>query len=276
MQDFEVIYCDDASKDDSALLATSWLDQHSFTERRIIHQENRGVCRTLNEALAKSRGTYIQYIACDDVLLSDKLKRQTQILEASDPDVAVVYSDVQTIDEAGNVTDAVFFPNVIPPPGEDSEQFHRRLLLRGNFIPAMSTIIRRCAIEAVGGLDEELRYEDWDLWLRLSDQFEFTYSDYVSAQYRVLPTGLHTQIGNKDTYWILRKHIHEPEVRAHIQWMITDLHDHGQLDAKTRQDYLSWASKFPETDKLRRQLIKFRVPGVVCRILSDFKSKVCR
>ena len=205
------------------------------------------------------------------MLLPEKLALQTQILEASEPDVAVVYSDVQTIDEGGNVTDVVFFPNAMPPPGESSEQFHRRLLLRGNFIPGMSTIIRRRAIEAVGGFDEELRYEDWDLWLRLSNQFEFKYSDYVSAQYRVLPTGLHTQIGKRDTYWILRKHIHEPEVRAHIQWMITDLHDHGQLDAKTRQDYLSWASEFPETDKLRRQLIKFRIPGVVCRILSEFK-----
>ena len=47
--------------------------------------------------------------------------------------------------------------------------------------------------------------------------------------------GLHTQIYKGDTYWILRKHIHEPEVRARIHWIVTALHGHGQLDATTGQ-----------------------------------------
>lgn len=41
-------------------------------------------------------------------------------------------------------------------------------MLKGNLIVVNSTLVRRIAIEKVGGFDETLiSTEDWDLWLRL-------------------------------------------------------------------------------------------------------------
>jgi hypothetical protein len=64
------------------------------------------------------------------------------------------------------------------------------LLLQGNFIPAMSTMVRRECYERVGLYDEQLTYEDFDMWLRISQHYDFVFSPVISAKYRVLPTSM--------------------------------------------------------------------------------------
>jgi hypothetical protein len=58
------------------------------------------------------------------------------------------------------------------------------VLLDGNFIPAMTTLIRRSCYDQVGLYDENLRLEDWDMWLRLARHYSFLYSPTPSARYR--------------------------------------------------------------------------------------------
>src|SRR5262249_42704916 len=49
-----------------------------------------------------------------------------------------------------------------------------------------ATLIRREALESVGGYDERLdAYEDWDIYLRLSLDWRLTYADCLSARYRI-------------------------------------------------------------------------------------------
>jgi len=60
------------------------------------------------------------------------------------------------------------------------------MLLQGNFIPAMTTLIRRSMLSEVGPYDERLCYEDFDMWLRLSQHTDFVFSDYISAKYRIV------------------------------------------------------------------------------------------
>ena len=103
LQDFELIYCDDASKDRSVEGATEWLDRHHPDAQRIIHAENRGFCRTLNEALDLCSGKYLQIIACDDILMPEKFQRQVAMLDDADERVAVVMSDMAVIDTDGRL-----------------------------------------------------------------------------------------------------------------------------------------------------------------------------
>ena len=60
----------------------------------------------------------------------------------------------------------------------------------GNFIPAMTTLIRRECFDRVGVYDENLFYEDWDMWLRISQSYEFAYSEKVAAKYRLVSTSM--------------------------------------------------------------------------------------
>ena len=54
----------------------------------------------------------------------------------------------------------------------------------------MSTLIRRSAIEAVGGYDERLTYEDYDMWLRLAARYEFAWLPGRVARYRIVSTSM--------------------------------------------------------------------------------------
>ena len=64
-------------------------------------------------------------------------------------------------------------------------------LVFGNFIPAISPMIRRKTLETVGWFDETLTaMEDWDLWLRLSLAAEARYLPAVLATYRIQAEGM--------------------------------------------------------------------------------------
>lgn len=188
-QDFELIVTDDFSCDKSALLIDSWIKDNFPSARFICHKENKGVCKTLNEALRLARGRYVAMIATDDLWMPDKLKIQFAKMQHSPLSVGVIYSDSYQIDASGQLIEGMFIhshsPDIEFPEGQLLE-----ILARRNFIPAMSTLIRMECFERVGFYDESLVFEDWDMWLRIASHFQFQFSEYVSAKYRILPTSL--------------------------------------------------------------------------------------
>lgn len=188
-QDFELIVTDDCSKDNSPEIISNWLERHYPQAKFIRHEKNAGLCRTLNEALGQAHGQFIAMIATDDTWEPDKLRVQLEMISSCGEDVAVVYSDAYQMDETGKRLDKNFLEThgiVGPPP--HGEIFSR--MADGNFIPAMATLIRRKALDNVGGYDESLTYEDFDMWLRLSDRYKFAYLPGQVANYRIVSTSI--------------------------------------------------------------------------------------
>ena len=188
-QDFQLIVTDDCSKDDSAQLIENWLRVHRPDALFIRHSVNMGLCKTLNEALAKSRGEFISMIATDDAWEPDKIERQLAVAAQSGKQVAVVYSDASRMDEDGARLDKSFIESHTPECTRPSGAVFAELATR-NFIPAMSTLIRRQALVDVGMYDERLAYEDYDMWLRLASKHEFVYCPAVVARYRIVATSM--------------------------------------------------------------------------------------
>ena len=188
-QHFQLIVTDDASSDRSAEMIASWLATHKPDAIFIRRSENVGLCKILNQAVACSTGTYISMIATDDVWEASKIEAQLGVMRACTSSVAVVYSDAIQIDEAGARLAKDFIdeqrPDFTPPSGRIFAA-----LAHDNFIPAMATLIRRDAIESVGGYDERLLFEDYDMWLRLARRYEFVFIDAKLARYRVVSTSL--------------------------------------------------------------------------------------
>lgn len=188
-QDFELIVTDDASRDGSAELIAQWLREHRPDAYFIRHTVNAGLCRTLNEALARARGEFICMVATDDCWEPDRLERHMAVMATQPEQVAVVYSDAAQMDEDGKLLPLGFIEDhrsgFTPPSGKLFP-----VLADGNFIPAMAATIRRSALAAVGGYDERLTYEDYDMWLRLSAQFEFVFCPGIVARYRIVSTSL--------------------------------------------------------------------------------------
>lgn len=188
LQDFELLIVDDASTDRSVELIRAWIRQHGVDCRLVVHERNQGLCRTLNAALAMVNGRYLAKISTDDVWMPQKLEIQLRQMQALPESIAVLYGDAIMIDESGAVLEKRFLDahGIQTPPVGDLLP----VLLRRNFLPSMTTMLRTDALRRVGGYDERLVYEDWDMWLRLAQRYEFAFCDYVSARYRIVENSM--------------------------------------------------------------------------------------
>lgn len=75
-QNKEIIIIDDGSKDNSLKVAKKFEDNNV----KIYTQKNKGSCYTRNRAFDLSSGDFIQYLDADDLLSTDKIKSQINII----------------------------------------------------------------------------------------------------------------------------------------------------------------------------------------------------
>jgi glycosyltransferase involved in cell wall biosynthesis len=180
----QLIIVDDCSSDESVATIDRWLHENRINCTFIQHQNNQGICKTVNEALSLATGKYISPLACDDVWLPDKIARQVEIMESQPDDVGVIYSDAFQIDEEGQTLPDM----LIASCRRVTEMPQGRILkslLEGNFIAAQTTLVRRSCYDKVGLYDENLPWEDWDMWMRMARHYSFIYSPIPFAKYRV-------------------------------------------------------------------------------------------
>jgi glycosyltransferase involved in cell wall biosynthesis len=220
-RDVEVIVMDDASTDGTAERIRAWAARTGFPATYVFHDENRGVCACRNEALALARGTYLASAACDDVYEPDRLERQVAFFDSMPTEVALIFSDARRIDRDGAQLSPSLLRDTASWPPVEGRIFHR--LLRKNTVVACAAMVRCQAVLDVGGWDEGIVIDDWDLWLRLAERFEVRYCPGVLARYRIVPTSLaHDPARATDRYQsraaILRKWAdHDPQARRTVR-----------------------------------------------------------
>jgi alpha-1,3-rhamnosyltransferase len=182
LADIELLVVDDGSTDGSPELIRRHLaSSDGSIPVRFVARENRGICRTLNEALAGAAGKYFAVLGSDDLWAPNKLARQVEGLESADDDVAASFSDCWVIDAEGLRRGRMGLR--FPFRGGD---IYKDLLLLRFFPPAPTSIFRRNAIMELGGFNERTRVtEDVDLWYRMARSYEVAYVDQPLASYRV-------------------------------------------------------------------------------------------
>ena len=155
---YEVIVVNDGSPDTPAMERAL----APFRDRIVYRvQENRGISAARNVALSVARGRYVALLDSDDTWEPDYLAVQVAALEA-DPTLAVVYPNARIVGDhphAGRT-----YMDICPSSGPVTFQ----AVLTQRCQVFISALIRRTAIDRVGGFDPELcSVEDFDLWLRL-------------------------------------------------------------------------------------------------------------
>jgi glycosyltransferase involved in cell wall biosynthesis len=159
-RDFELIVIDDGSKDSSPAILQDYAKRDPRVKLTI--RGNKGLTVTLNEAFAQSTGKYLARMDCDDVALPNRFAKQVELLDA-DPDVACTGGSFQLIDGAGRLL------TTLHPP-TDNDGIQAKLLAGHNAICHPTAMIRRQAMETVGGYDMRFKTsQDLDLWLRLGE-----------------------------------------------------------------------------------------------------------
>lgn len=99
--DFELLIFDDGSTDNSQEIIKSFSDDRI---KLFLYEKNRGPFEAIKEPLQVARGKYIAIHHSDDVWKSTKLEKQVDFLEKN-PDYAVCFSQVDFIDESGEIYD---------------------------------------------------------------------------------------------------------------------------------------------------------------------------
>ncbi len=143
----EVIVVDDGSTDLTAEVA-----QRYESVRLVRRVANGGPAAARNSGIMIARGDWIALLDADDAWLPQKLERQLPWLQ--DPAIGVVHAR-RTIAEG-----------VAAPPTTTFES-----LWAANSIIASSAVVRRSALAALGGFNEDralVGVEDYNLWLRLA------------------------------------------------------------------------------------------------------------
>jgi glycosyltransferase involved in cell wall biosynthesis len=174
--DIEVIAVDDGSTDTTGTL----LDAYG-PRIRVVRQSNSGVAAARNAGLRIASGSWVAFLDADDVWAPDKIAIQL----ATIGDHRWSYTDRFNVDERSRLLSRQ--SDITPMP--DGDVFVP-LLMRGNFITLSSVLIRRSIVEACGGFHDDGLCEDWDLWLRVSQQHRVRYVREPLLNYRFTPTGL--------------------------------------------------------------------------------------
>lgn len=170
---FELIMIDDGSKDGSDQKLKELSIKYGF---KAIIRENKGFPNALNTLLPLSTGDYVVIIAADDKMYSGRISKQVEFLE-SNKKLALVASDMQEIDEVGNLG------NMVSRPFTNGNVF-QDLLLSNLYLLAPTVMIRKSVFKDIGTYDENLAVEDFDMWLRIAQKFNFGYLNILATYYR--------------------------------------------------------------------------------------------
>lgn len=180
-----VLIIDDASSDDSAMIAAELCVQHPNVEF-ITHRVNMGHITTYNEGLLGwASGDYVTLLSADDQLPPGSLERSVRLME-SNPGVGMVYGGIDEFED-----DSAPSPTPVRRPAEivysGSGWLRKRCREAVNVVPTPGTVLRLGVQQTVGGYDARLTHAgDFDMWLRVALVADIGYiSGPPQGRYRV-------------------------------------------------------------------------------------------
>lgn len=155
----EVIAVDDGSLDASAEVVEAIASRDRRV--RVVRGPAAGIVGALQCAIAHARGTLLARMDADDVSGPGRVREAAAML-SRDATLGAVGTRV-TADGAGEGMAAyVAWQNAVTTPEE-----HARAVFVEAPLCHPSTVLRRDALDSIGGYRETAWPEDWDVWLRL-------------------------------------------------------------------------------------------------------------
>lgn len=171
--DFEFLIFNDGSKDRTEDIIRSFNDGRI----KLVNQQNIGLTKTLNKALALAQGEYIARMDADDICEPPRLEKQVSFLN-SHPEISLCGTWAKMIDADGN-----YIKNYnVPIKHYDIK---KRLLLHCPMIHP-SVMFRRKIFEEIGGYDESFRFaQDYEYWTRILAKYQAANLPEYLINYRV-------------------------------------------------------------------------------------------
>lgn len=155
---WEVIMCDDSSKDNTIAVAQKFVDNYPGKFRLLKNEQNMGLNFTLNKCLYEAKGEYIARMDGDDLCSPERFQKEIDVLE-NNPNIAIVSTDMEFFDENGvwGKTNAV------------NEPTKMTFIKEAPFCHAPCIVRKEAYLDVEGyTVDKKLlRVEDYHLWTKM-------------------------------------------------------------------------------------------------------------
>jgi GT2 family glycosyltransferase len=188
----ELLIMDDGSEDASCAIIEDWISKKWPEALFIKNERNTGnISLNMNRLLGLAKGEYIAINAADDRMRPGRIRTQIECIKKN-RDVVLVFGGAHLIDEDSKSL------------GQDIFSFEKGFkgdllpfLLGHNCVPTCTSLFRRDTALKIGGFDESLYLEDYDMWLRLASIGPSMSVDQVISDYRRV-RGTSVSIGSTD------------------------------------------------------------------------------
>lgn len=189
MRDFELIYLDDASTDESNIVIRPF-SQDPRVRLHLFETNSGAVYRRWNDGAALATGDWLWFAGADDSAHPRFLERLLALAERH-PTSAILYCRPAVLDGSGclcsvhcnwcSETTSALEGDFFRAGHEAIEHLSKGCSLSN----ASSMLIRRDAFEEAGGFDVNLwGTADWDLYLHLLHRHDIAYTAEPLAYYR--------------------------------------------------------------------------------------------
>jgi glycosyltransferase involved in cell wall biosynthesis len=167
-QDFEILVIDDASTDNTKEIIDSL---HNNKIKYFRLEKNSGQCVARNYGIRHAKGKYVAFLDSDDEWLPEKLEKQIDCFSKGSDSLGAVYGRAYQKDVIRDVTSVT------------TDEFYRGPVsdkFMDGFCPPTPSLfmVKTDVIKECNGFDEKLiPFVDLDMWLRISEKYEFDFVD---------------------------------------------------------------------------------------------------
>ncbi|MFC1794245.1 glycosyltransferase, partial [Planctomycetota bacterium] len=232
----EIIVVDSGSIQNEKTIVEQY--QKQYDNIKYIRTDNReSIYTAWNRAIQAASGKYITNANTDDRHTKDALEVMVRTLEKN-PDIAMVYSDQDWIDEAGELVREDIAP-----------EFSRLRLLSDSYIGS-NPMWRKKIHDELGYFDGDLFFScgDWEFWLRITQKYDLLAINRSLGTRRYSPDclscatllGERTGIAHHDIQLIYKCYHYALETSARV--------DHRGISGHPE------FSKWPETTLLKKRV----------------------
>lgn len=204
-KNIQLIVVDDFSSDNSVEVIKNFIED--FPQIIFIKNTNNlGVTKSFNNVMKFAKGEFIIDLAADDILLANCVQTQLEAFNTSKlKNLAIVYGNAEFISEKGTHISYYFdvdfnFKTINKRPFGD---LYAEVISDKTVICSVTAMVKKSVFDALNGYDENLTYEDFDFWIRVSRIYNIDFIDTVLVQKRMVPNSLHSNFikqNNKHGY----------------------------------------------------------------------------
>lgn len=183
----ELIVIDNGSNDGSRAKIDGWAKVNRDAQPILIFRDKPiNYCASFNEALYISTGAFVIDLSGDDILLQGHIEASLSALKRY-PSAVASFSDAEIAER--DVIKRFYEANKHGPPTLSVGDVYVDVIAK-YCISTVTLVFRADELKAIGGYDESLVYEDFDIICRLARKFHFCYSPHIGVRKLITKTSL--------------------------------------------------------------------------------------